>query len=187
MVSTYIVLYKFHKHYPYLVINCFDSFGVGALYAYIRLDKEKCKQFEQYFYVFFPLMLFIAWRLGPYSGFPVCVIYTRFLESVTALALIILVINNTSELARKYLWENTFFNFIGKISYGIYLYHFILGPAYDEGIKSWISGHPSAPSFIGNVYFSYCIKLTLLILICWLSFRIIEQPILRLKKRFEYK
>ena len=186
IVSKYLALYAFHHNFPVLVFNCFDSFGIGGMYAYIRLDREKCLKFEKTFRVVLPLLLFLAWRMASFGGIPILVTYARTLDSLIAIALIMFAINNQSEWMRKYVLENRVLNFIGKISYGLYLYHYTLGPSYDSFIETYARNHPSLPPFVSGFYTSYCVKLALLITICWLSFRLIEQPILRLKKRFEY-
>jgi len=131
-------------------------------------------------------MLYFAWMMSSFGGATVCVMYYHLLDDMIAIALIMFAINNKTEWVRKYILENPVFNYIGKISYGIYLYHFTLGDGYDRFIGSFAKAHPSLPAFTTNFYFSYSVKLTLLLIICWLSFRFIEQPIMRLKNRFEY-
>jgi len=185
LLSKYTELYILH-HSAYLVSSCFDSFGIGALYAYLRLDTVKCAKFEYGFITLFPLMLFIAWKINPVSGLPVFVIYSKFVESLVGLAMIMFVIHNKSAWIKMHILENRTLNFIGKISYGIYLYHYVLGNSYDHFIGSFSQAHPSTPAIFSNFYFSYCIKLGLLITACTLSYKFIEQPILRLKKKFEY-
>jgi peptidoglycan/LPS O-acetylase OafA/YrhL len=186
IVSKYIAVYVLHHRFPVLVFNCFDSFGIGGMYAYIRLNRETCIKFERNFRIVFPFLLFLAWRMTPFGGAPVVVIYARTLDSLIALALIMFVINNQSEWMRNCVLENKTLNFIGKISYGIYLYHYTLGPGYDSFIADYAKTHPAMPAILSNFYFSYCVKSALLILVCWLSFRLIEEPILKLKKRFQY-
>ena len=186
IVSKYIALYVLHHRFPVLVINCFDSFGIGGMYAYIRLDKEKCVRFEKAFRVVLPFLLFLAWRMSSFGGVPVVVMYARTLDSIIAVALIMFVINNEWEWMRKYVLENRMFNFIGKISYGIYLYHYTFGPSFDNFVADYAAKHPSLAPILSNFYAEYCLKVTLLIGLCWLSFKLIEQPILRLKKKFEY-
>jgi len=185
LVSKYVELYMLH-HSAYMVTSCFDSFGVGALYAYLRLDNAKCQKFEHTFKILFPLMLFIAWKANPVGGLPVMVIYSKFVESAIGLAMIMFVIHNRSAFINKFILENKALNFIGKISYGIYLYHYPLGHSYDSFIVNFAQTHPGVPAIFTSFYFSYCIKLILLITISALSYRLIEQPILRLKKKFEY-
>ena len=185
VVSKYYVLFVLHHHYPVLVFNCLDSFGVGGLYAWIRLDKENCRKFERSFVVVFPLMLFVSLQIAHVSGLPVLIMYDRFLESVIGLAMIIYVYKNRSEWVRKYILENRLLNFIGKISYGIYLYHFTYYASFNNLLNKFVSFVPSC-SFLTNQDITYILRISSLIFICWLSFRFIEQPIMRLKRKFEY-
>ena len=186
LAARYMVVFVWHHGYPFLSINCIDSFAIGALYALARLNKETCKQFEKGFRTLFPVLLFLLWRIAPYGGLPVAVIFEKFMCDIIALGLIIFAINNEYVWIKKYVLENTVLNYIGRISYGLYLYHFTLGPRYDVFIAAYAKAHPGTPAFFYNYYSAYCIKLTMLFIICWLSFMLIEQPILRIKKRFEY-
>ena len=186
IVTKYMAIYVYHHYYPVLVINCFDSFGIGALYAYIRLDRDVHLRFVKSFKIVFPLLLFVAWKIVPVGGYPICVMYTKILNSIIAVALIMFAMNNHIAWVKRYILENRAFNFIGKISYGMYLYHYTFGPSYDMFIAERVKNHPSLPALFTNFYFSYSMKLALLIAICWLSYILIEQPILRLKKKFEY-
>jgi peptidoglycan/LPS O-acetylase OafA/YrhL len=185
LFSKYTELYILH-HSAYMVSSCFDSFGIGALYAYMRLDPIKCKKFEYAFIVLFPVALFIALKANPISGLPIFVIYSKFIESVIGLAMIMFVIHNKSAWIKKHILENRVFNYVGKISYGIYLYHYTLGHSYDSFIERFAQAHPTLPAVFTSFWFSYGVKLILLITVCALSYKFIEQPILRLKKKFEY-
>lgn len=186
IITTYMALFMYSHPYPFLVVNCMDAFGIGALYAYVRMDKEKCLQFENIFKPVFIIMLFFAWRIALYNGAPICIMYSKVFNDVIALALIMFAINCRPGFVKNYILENKFLNFIGKISYGIYLYHYTFGPFYDYYIPGFIKDQPSMPAIFSNFYFSYCVKLILLVGISWVSFRFFEQPILRLKKKFEY-
>lgn len=68
----------------------------------------------------------------------------------------------------------------GKYSYGLYLYHFPL-TALSEHVKPFFSRYPLGS--LGYVLASLSANLAIAVL----SFHLIEQPILRLKKRFEYR
>nr|WP_315164766.1 acyltransferase [uncultured Flavobacterium sp.] len=82
------------------------------------------------------------------------------------------------------LFDHKFLYFIGKISYGIYVYHFLLKPYFKtyiyETIKIYIH-NGIVSSFI------YTVMATLIsILIAWLSWQFFEKPILKLKRYFSY-
>lgn len=186
VVSKYMAIYRYHHYFPVLVINCFDSFGIGAAYAYIRQDRERLIRFSHSFKVVFPLLLFFAWKTAPFGGYPVCVMYTKILNSIIAVALIMFAEFNHVKWVKDHILENRTLNFIGKISYGLYLYHYTFGSAFDELVIAFVQKYPSTPTLLTNFYVVYCIKLALLVAISWLSFRLIEEPVLRLKKKFEY-
>jgi peptidoglycan/LPS O-acetylase OafA/YrhL len=186
IISKYYVIYVLHHKYPVLVFNCFDSFGIGGMYAYIRLNKEKARKFERGFVAVFPVLLFIGWKISHVDGLPIFVMYSRTLDSIIGIAMIMFVLKNQNEWIRKYILENRVFNFIGKISYGIYLYHFTFSSFFDGLMNSLAARVPALASIVLNPAIEYCLKLGSLFFVCWLSFRFIEQPIIRLKKKFEY-
>ena len=186
IISKFLVMFVWHHTYPVLVINCFDSFGIGGIYAYMRLNRDRCRKFDRSFIIIFPFMLFMAWRMSSFGGSALGIIYALTLNSIIALALIMFVLNNKSEWMRRYILENRVLNFVGRISYGVYLYHYTLGRVFDNMVLKYTATHTSLPSIVSNFYFLYCVKLILLIILCWMSFVLIEQPILKLKKRFEY-
>ena len=184
--SQYLCNTIWHMPYGVLSINCFDSFGIGALYAYARLDSNRCRKFEQVFRFALPLFIFLAWKMEAISGQPIGVMYLRELDNLLALAMIIFALNNQSEWMRKYVLENRAFNFIGKISYGIYVYHFTFGTAFLNLTDYLALKLPGLRGPLNNEWLFYGTKFAALIFVCWLSYRFIEQPIMRLKSRFEY-
>ncbi len=186
IVSRFVVVNVWHHHYPVLVFNCLDAFGIGGAYAYIRLKENWRKNFEKNFLIVFPLLLYVVIKTASFKGNPLCVTYKSVLDSVIAVALIMFTLKNKSEWIRKYIMENKVFNFVGRISYGLYLYHFTFGYAADRWVADYMIKHPDTSPFINNDYFVFCAKLVILVSCSWLSFIIIEKPILTLKKKFEY-
>jgi peptidoglycan/LPS O-acetylase OafA/YrhL len=84
---------------------------------------------------------------------------------------------------------NPFLVGIGKISYGIYLYHNFI-PVYLKGIRGrLVKLHPDSGllPFIpdsGNSFFQfYAVCFALLFLLAFCSFRFFEQPLLALKNK----
>lgn len=186
IVSKYIVMYVYHHDFSMLVINWLDAFAIGGGYAYMRLDEERYRKFDRRFWIVLLLMLFVAWRVAPISGIPSLALYSRTLEIVVSLAIIIGVLNNKSEWMRKNILENTFLNFLGKISYGLYLYHYVLeGPMW-RVIHAWWDSNPGLPGWVRNFYFGYVVCYIALFIVSWLSYKVVEVPLLKLKKYFRY-
>lgn len=78
----------------------------------------------------------------------------------------------------KTLFSYKIFVFLGKRSYGLYVYH-LLG----NGIATYMISHVSVlPS---NSYFSFIYSLTITVVLSIISYRVIETPFLKLKKKFE--
>jgi peptidoglycan/LPS O-acetylase OafA/YrhL len=77
--------------------------------------------------------------------------------------------------------ENRIFNFLGEISYGLYMYHILVVYVVIKVLGKQISGlHPLLFTVI-----LYSIVLSLLVLVCHFSFKYFEKPIIRLKNRLK--
>jgi peptidoglycan/LPS O-acetylase OafA/YrhL len=90
---------------------------------------------------------------------------------------VILYVTNTGQInssVSKFLLENKPMVFIGKISYGLYVYHWIIWMAFNKYLKAWMPN-----SWIGfSVFFAICLAVSTV------SYLVLEQPILSLKNRF---
>ena len=112
------------------------------------------------------------------------------MDSILAIWLIVLILNNRSEATRKYLLENKALNFVGKVSYCLYLIHpyiWIYYEKYLTKVSIMCYGKPVLLAILTNSVFIYCLNLTVILTICWLSYKLIEQPIMSLKKYFNYR
>lgn len=168
--------------------TCFDSFGLGALLAWIIIYK--------------PQILNVTYRtLGILSILCILVIASqmifdwwlqlplRTMHSLIALWMIAYVVLKKGEgkLSFSTFLSNKLFFFLGKISYGLYLYHvpiqrfgFVMGRFFKRNFPS---------GFINdyNDEIVLVINFCLLILVSWLSWILVEKPILSLKKYFDYQ
>jgi len=189
IITGYITTVVLGKgNYPILVFNCMAGFGIGGAYAYAKRNEANCKKFEKaLFYLFIPtLIVYCHWNYTHDSFWGATTFLFRIVDSIISLQLIVFVMNNKNAFIQKYILENRVLNFIGKISYGIYLYHLILQPIYDGYIGRLVGRHMSLQGTLNNYYVSYFIKLELVIGVSWLSYSLIEKPIMNYKKRFKY-
>ena len=178
---------------PLLMFNSIDAFGIGAWYAYARLNERHTLQAEKIMKIIAPvfLLLYLYWKAVIFTGTP---LYAPFLiktaDSILTIWLIMRIVNNRSALAKKYVLENRFLNFIGKISYCLYLIHIYVPPAFNRHIVALIftafAGHQRVIDLLITPKAMYIFDLFILLTIAWLSYYLIEQPILRLKNRFKY-
>ncbi|HRD58278.1 MAG TPA: acyltransferase [Ferruginibacter sp.] len=173
-----------------LTFTCFDAFGLGAILAWIiTYANEKLNKFYTIISVasaisFFLFILGIIqnkWTIIPF----------RTLVSVITLWIITYIIINrdTKSLKFKFILNNRVLIFLGKISYGLYLYHNIIpGTLNSKIINIYIN--PLLPDILYKKYWGqlYLLENTiLLVTISWLSFIFIEKRFLSLKKHFEYQ
>ena len=186
IISKYVVIYLLHHKFDMLVINAFDAFGLGGMYAYMRLNQVKALAFDRVFKIILVVMLYVALQINPIRGSPIAMIYLRTLQSVISLAFIMFVLNNKNLWVQKYVLENRFLNLIGKMSYGLYLYHYVVDSYLESAIKYWLSGYANLPVFFIGLFFLWISKAIFLFILCWLSYTFIEMPILQLKSKFKY-
>ena len=175
-------------HFDYLTTySCLDAFGLGALLSwvyvyYLHHLKKTFRVFSVLVIVYVSFTILYLLNLLPILP------PTRTLVSLLAvwlIAYIMVKLQANKNHKFTFLLNNTKLIFLGKISYGVYLYHFYipyLGIRLVNGLQKLLPAflQPYSFIFIGIGIFS------LIIIFSWLSWRFIEMPIMRLKKYFEY-
>jgi peptidoglycan/LPS O-acetylase OafA/YrhL len=185
IVSQCLMQSQEFGHIP--TYTCFDSFGLGALLAWITLYKPpstvKLYKVLRVLSIVCVAILILQAIYGRWEHFP-----QRTVHSIIALWMITYVLLNRGKgwFSFSSFLNNRSLFFLGKISYGIYLYHvpvqwlgFMLSPFITKILPGFLRPY--------NGYFLFVINFFLLVLIAWLSWRIIEKPILGLKKYFDYQ
>jgi peptidoglycan/LPS O-acetylase OafA/YrhL len=205
--STYYVMHFLHHTYPLLMWNCLDPFGIGGLLAYYTFILPEVNQVSDRELAAYPLKsahlpalnvlitaifwlgvaLVIGNRALFYAGFNLQIGFLiKTIDSMVALGLIWFVIHAKPGWIKKHVLEHRWLNYLGAISYGLYLYHYPLQPIYARVMVKAQSIWPQWSGLWRNFYFVYASRLLLLLVIAALSFRYIEQPIRSLKKKFRY-
>jgi peptidoglycan/LPS O-acetylase OafA/YrhL len=174
------------SHFDSIVTyTCFDALGMGALLAWIRFYRpEKLGKTYQVLSILAPLsivLLVISWYRIEWTVLP-----HRTLTAIVTLWIITHIIYNEP---KGKLWFSVILNngvliFIGKISYGMYLYHNFV-PYFTKRFfvefNKRLPVLPFQPKVI--LAFEY---FCLVVIMAWLSWKFIETPILHLKKYFVY-
>lgn len=122
--------------------------------------------------------------------FEISILPTRTVHALVAALLIYYCLFKNNNRVANYVFNNTWLIRIGKVSYGVYLYHLFVPELCTWIIKifaSWNidlfynSAMPDAikPYWLFIQYFSF------LMVICAVSWKLIEKPINNLKKNFE--
>jgi peptidoglycan/LPS O-acetylase OafA/YrhL len=168
--------------------TCFDSFGLGALLSWVMTMNPAV---SGKFYRILSLTALLVAGLVLAQAFYGTLVFLpqRTLHSIIALWVISSIVI-PGKKTKRYLAGFLNFQplvFAGKISYGLYLYHLCL--PYFTSIWLRVKLNRLLPPVLNDhqFYFIFMINLALLICISWLSWILIEGPILRLKKYFSYQ
>ena len=163
-----------------LTISCADSLGFGALIAYWSLYREslleRISKFR--FAVLLSFLPFFYFIVYPREYEFVVITGNNFLFSVFAFIVVIKASQMQFTSVSKVLLENKLVVHLGKISYGIYLYHFFMPDFYNQIIELFpeifIEGSPIKTPFLflSTIAFAE---------ISWL---LIENPLMKIKNRF---
>ena len=168
-----------------LTYTCLDGFGAGAFIAWALVYNPRFLVLTK---MLWPVLAICGFSLQliQFLGYPIP-IPSRTLTAFVVLWVILQVLKERNKpLLLYFILNNRILIFIGKISYGIYLYHFMI-PYFSYGFLYKINHF--LPTAITKYYF-YLFRLEnffLVILLAYLSWRFIELPVLRLKKYFEYQ
>ncbi|MBS1598805.1 MAG: hypothetical protein JST75_11330 [Bacteroidetes bacterium] len=167
-----------------LLSSCMNAFAVGGLYAYASEHATIKKIFLRTLNRVVPvaILVYLYWIFFPrhylYS-------YTfRTVDSIISIWMIHKIIHNKSARIEKIFIENKVLTTIGKISYGIYLYHFAVHFCYTYIRVKLFGGYPGINEVLSNFYFVYFMELALLFIVSYCSFYLLEQPIMKLKRKF---
>ena len=108
----------------------------------------------------------------------------RMMDSMIGLWMITTVIfaENKGKYLSSFIYRNKILIFVGKISYGIYLYHIYF--RYPWRFFGHFNKHLPFITNIYNPYLLFIEYVCTIILLSWISFKLIEQPFLNLKKYF---
>ena len=168
--------------------SCFDSFGVGALLSWFIVYRQEL--LHKFYSVIKVLSLIIISCL--IFGFVFLsksywfILPAGTINSILSLWIIayIYVHKESGNLLFKFFLNSPILIFIGKISYGIYIYHNLL-PKFSGILREHLmESTPVIKQFFSLPYSVVTVNFILVIAISWISFRLIESPFLRLKKYF---
>jgi peptidoglycan/LPS O-acetylase OafA/YrhL len=110
----------------------------------------------------------------------------RIVQSIISIWLIHKTIIERPGWVKTKILENPTFNTMGRISYGIYLYHYVTPWIYSRVVAGHFSGTPATQAFFSNYYISWFLMLAFVLALSLASFYLFEFPIVNLKKWFGY-
>ncbi|MUP45333.1 acyltransferase [Gramella sp. BOM4] len=172
-----------------LTTTCFDSLGLGALLSWFVIFKQELLP-RFYYWIRIVGILVIGNLIGHLVfteegyWFPIPQGTVDSIIAAWGITYIYLNRNSNSPGFTYFLNLPVLVN-IGKISYGIYLFHKIL-PSFTWMFRFKIQGFlPSLKPIFENQNFILISDFIILILLAWASYRFIELPFLKLKRFFK--
>ena len=178
---------------PYVLMpTCLDAFGMGGLLAYFFFNKsEKAKAFiTNKSYLITSLILYVGivvWgKQFPEGHNIITVVFLRFFESLLSVFVVGNAAYGFGGIAKTILENNTSV-YLGRISYGIYIYHKFIFNAYHSSathpVVRLLNKLPIiAQNFPLKIIFLYLIT----IVVASISWFLIEKPINYWKEKFRY-
>lgn len=172
-----------------LTPSCMDAFGLGALVAYYRSNNKYAFDFKSVQSKLFIVFVFIFLILlhGDsgilYSTIGQLLNYKLFQHFFYKLAISVLCFYLVSKVSigftgvLKKVFENKVLTYLGKISYGLYLFHPYVHLFYKKA---------GLPSLKDHIYIRFVVYSAILVLIASASWYILEKPINGLKRYFAY-
>lgn len=162
--------------YRFVAVTRFDCMMLGAMGAIL---------YYRHHPVFLKWMTnkwidWAAWILLLFSGVYGSIIPAPFRIQYIAVLSLIVIMSQVGEKGFVINLENRFFDFVGKISYGIYVIHplllFLCSYWYRSLQVGWIAAWQYVVIYVGITIVT--------IGLAWLSYSYFEKPFLRLKGRF---
>lgn len=166
---------------------CFDAFAIGGLYAYTLKNNWRPAETTRLINLAAAgaVLLSLYWKLAHYLHYYGHFQYfLRTVHSVLALWIIHQIVHLKPGWLKEHIVENKVLVGIGKISYGIYLFHWPV-PFYVQKLRGL---HPQLDVVLKDPVFRFPLYVMASILVATLSYFILERRLLKVKDRlFPYR
>ena len=160
----------------YIAMSKFESMLIGGLGAFILFEKR-----ENLLEVIFNKKIFFLCIIGflPLNYFVFYNIIQNGIHIIISFMFLVIIMNLGCNTRYKQLLENKIMNYLGTISYGIYMIHLMVIPFMVALFKPI-----QEKSILFNVSV-YLLSIIVTIMISDISYRFFESYFLKIKKRFE--
>ncbi|MGB4414040.1 MAG: acyltransferase [Paludibacter sp.] len=174
--GSYVLFTNKSLVYKFFNVTRFHCMMIGAIGAIAYFNKN------QLFLKIFTnrWAQIISWSIFILSGFIFYFVPAFILAEFIAVLSLFLIMSQIEGKPKFINLENKYFDFVGKISYGIYIIHplliFILS-------SIWIQLPIQLPVFMQYIIIYFTVP-SVTIFIAWLSYKYYEKPFLKLKNKF---
>jgi peptidoglycan/LPS O-acetylase OafA/YrhL len=171
------------SYYNFYAYTRIDGICIGCMIALMqKINSKFVANYMGIIVLAFALINFAFYELNLQhnNSFPYLALIGYSTFSMVFGVLVHTIINNNSKFFTA-VFDVSFFKFLGRISYGTYVFHLPLYVLAGPYIIKWFSQNLqfASPYLLGSIF------LTILSFsLGWLSYRYFEMPFLRLKKHF---
>jgi peptidoglycan/LPS O-acetylase OafA/YrhL len=184
-ILCFITVNRYGSYAVVLPFNCFNAFAIGGIYSYaIANNKILFKLKQILFLLLFPAIILYVLLECDFIAFP-----SRIIDAIISINLIICVVEKRYGNFFSVIINNNILSKLGKISYGIYLFHYCIPYYYDIIVKYLDRKFVLESHFKTLLYqpsFAEMIQFIALVSISYVSYHFIESRFLKLKKYFNY-
>lgn len=166
---------RIHDKLPFSIAECmrFDCMATGALFALLYRTRDRFRAWLAASWL--PPIAF--WTIAVLAALDRLHALSLVGDNVVALVTAMFIIHEIEKGTRITALENPVMSFLGKISYGIYVYHPLVIALLGIALTKSARALPSVPAAL------VCVA-GITVLVSWLSYRFIERPFLQRKARF---
>ncbi len=166
---------------------CFDAFAIGGFLSYLTMYRQDIIQRIQpkFKWIFIGIVILFLLDVFKYAFLP-----TRTTHALLAFIIIYYCLFKRNNKIMNFVLDNKWLLWLGKLSYGVYLYHLFIPELWEwinKEFNLWnidLFYNRAMPSALKGVWM-FIQEFSLLMLICILSWKLIEKPINKLKNKFE--
>lgn len=170
-----------------------DALGLGGLMAYLKIFKPALLK-TILNYSFITIIAMVAYLLIVFTNNQYSTIlnetFLRTLVSIFSFFIIANALTGYKNWVGTFL-ESKWMQFLGRISYGLYLYHLIISTFLISALEAFIKESilPYLPDIFNyNIYIlSAPVYFLLTVITATISFYLIEKPFLKLKEKQDFK
>ena len=167
----------------------FDCLGGGALLAWLKINRNAQLQvwLKRYWIPVLSTLLFfaVAWmNRADIDNAGVFIIWARLLTAITGFYLVGIGAMNWNTIYGKLMHLSLFMK-VGAISYGLYVYHWIIYVLIADTVTQWAQSYFTGFLMYNAYIVNFVVVLAITFIVTIVSYNFIEKPLLKLKNRFQ--
>jgi peptidoglycan/LPS O-acetylase OafA/YrhL len=154
-----------------------NSMALGGIFAYLHVTgyKHLIILHNKFVEIILIPSTFISWIFGVHLG--------AFSDEIYSILFAFIIYIVATKNNPTFNLENKLFNLLGKISYGLYVYHWVIFMILIQTIKNTGINFYEDQMIVNSLI--YIVGISSTIVISYLSFKYIEEPIVNLKNKLK--